>query len=364
MSISPTRQQLLSASCGFVLALCALLISGCGGGKSNKPDTTGDDQPGDAAADSGADAKPAKAEKGKKKGSKGTHIGEIPKDAWPEVWLKDPLAVAAESGTVGGSAPEAKVTADATPPAEAVKSVSKEPESKGGASDWATVISSDALADETKSVKNTLTANLADVGRYNSKYKELRIDAAVLTVLAGVAGSLPDAPSWKKNAKHIRDLASQVSGESKANGDKFYKKVKEAYDKLEALLSGNNPPGLEDAAEEVKFSEVANRYYLMERMKRSHTFLKTEVNSEAIFKKQSAKVAQEGAILSLLGKVIATPDYPDADADEYKGYAETVSQSGRDMGEAVKKEDFKAYTEALDRCYKACSKCHEVFKNG
>jgi|GEM_PF-1214616 len=368
MSIPSIRLKSVSAStwCGLSLAISVLLVSGCGG-KSGKHESSSDDSPGEAAADSdaGADSKPQKLEKSKKSGSKGGHIGEIPKDAWPEVWLKNPLAVVAESGSSAEpAAPATEVASAAKPVEEPAKAApGKGPEAKGSASNWAAVISGEALADETKNIKNSLTPNLQDVGRYNSKYKELRIDAAVLTVLAAVAPSLPDAPSWKKNAKFIRDTSSQVATESKANGDKFYKKVREAYDKLDALLSGNNPPGLEDSPEEIKFSEVANRYYLMERMKRASNYLKTEINSKELLKKQSAKVAQEGAILSLLGKVIATPDYPDADADEYKGYAESVSQSGRDVIEAVKNDDFKAYTDALDKCFKACAKCHEVFKN-
>jgi len=369
MSIPRIRLRYLSLWVGLSLAISVLLVSGCGG-KSGKRESASEDSPGEASAesDAGADSKPQKEEKTRNKGAKGGHIGEIPRDAWPEVWLKNPLAVVAESGSSAEPAAPTEVAGNTKPAEEPVKSTTgnasaNAAETKAGSSNWAAVISGEALADEAKNIKNSLTPALQDVGRYNAKYKELRVDAAVLTVLAGVAPAIPDAPSWKKNAKFVRDTSSQVATESKANGDKFYKKVREAYDKLDALLSGNNPPGLEDTPEEVKFSEVANRYYLMERMKRGSNWLKTEINSKELFKKQSARIAQEGAILSLLGRVIATPDYPDADADEYKGYAETVSQSGRDVNEAVKNDDFKAYTDALDRCLKACNKCHEVFKN-
>jgi hypothetical protein len=348
-----------------------LFFSGCGD-KSGARKTVGEELPGETEADSdsGAESKPRKRERGKRKGATGDHIGEIRKDAWPEIWFKDPLAIAAESGTVPGAAQAAYTTAETKPaasqsPAESVKSdAGKDAEAKGGATQWAAIISGEALADETKSIKNSLTPNLQDVGRYNSKWKEVRIDASTLAVVAGVARDVPDAPSWKQNAKYIRDVSSQVAGESKANGEQFYRKAREAYDKLEALLSGSKPPGLEESADTIKFSEVANRPFLMKRMERGFNWMKSEVNNEALFKKNSGRVAHEGAILSLLGKVIATPDYGDHDDPGYIESAETVSQSGRDIDEAVKKEDFKAYIEALDRCYKACSKCHEVFKNG
>jgi hypothetical protein len=101
----------------------------------------------------------------------------------------------------------------------------------------------------------------------------------------------------------------------------------------------------------------------MERMKRAYEWMKSNVNTEPIFKKESAKVGHEAAILAFLAKVIATPDYGDADVDEYRGYADIVTKSGLDIEKAVKEQDFKAYSAALDRCYKACSDCHQNFKN-
>jgi hypothetical protein len=101
----------------------------------------------------------------------------------------------------------------------------------------------------------------------------------------------------------------------------------------------------------------------MLRMQRISNWMKSDVNTEAIFKKEGARLTQEGSVLALLGKVIATPDYGDHDIDEYKDYAEAISQSGRNVAGAVKDGDFKAYTTALDSCLKACNKCHEQFKN-
>ena len=66
--------------------------------------------------------------------------------------------------------------------------------------------------------------------------------------------------------------------------------------------------------------------------------------------------------MALLAKIIETPDYPDADIDEFRQYADSLSQAGRDIGEAVKNQDFKAYTDALDRGLKACNDCHQQFK--
>lgn len=353
-----------------LVSVAVLILAGCGSGKSTKRETVADEPAGTAVAESGhsggtvgKETKPAG--KKKKPGStSGGHIGEIPIDVWPEVWLKQPLAVVGETGSTGATdVADSANSKPVDPPTAVTKPPAATEGDAAGSSDWLALISGETLGDETKALKNSLTQKMQDVGRYNSTYKELRIDATVLSALAAVAIELPEGPSWKKNAKYIRDVSSQVSGESKANGDKFYKKAKEAYDKLEALLAGSKPPDVEESADKVKFSEFVNRYYVMERLKRTSNWMKTEINSEAVFKKQGAKVSQEGAILAVLGKVIATPDYPDADIDEYKNFSGIVSHSGHEIAEAVKNDDFKAYTAALDRCLKACNQCHEQFKN-
>ncbi len=161
--------------------------------------------------------------------------------------------------------------ANSTTPTEVAANTGKAatPAPKAGAADWPSLITGEVLADESKAIKNKLTQQLQDVGWYDRTYKEMRVDATVLVVLAAIAPDVPDTPGWKTNAKFIRDVASEVAAESKANGPKFHKKAKEAYDKLDALLGGSKPPDVGDAADHVNFSEVADRRYLMKRMERT-----------------------------------------------------------------------------------------------
>jgi hypothetical protein len=357
--------------CVLALFMSAVLLSSCGD-KSGKRESAAvaqsDDDSADSESNPAASSKTPEKVKGKKSAGKGGRIGEIPLDAWPEVWFEQPLSVAAASGPAAVSAatdvaPDARPVDGKTPVESVRPAAARDAETTSGLGAWASLISGEELADEAKAIKNSLTPNLQDVGRYNSKWKDVQVDATMLTVLAGIARDVPESPSWKQHAKYIRDAASQIASESKANGPKFYQKAREAYDKLNDLLSGNKPAGLEESADDVKFSEVANRPFLMKRMDRGSNWMKTEINTESLFKKNSARVAHEAAILSLLGKVIATADYGDHDDPEYVKSAEELSQSGRDIDEAVKKEDFKAYTDALDRGRKACAKCHEAFKN-
>ncbi|MBS0261576.1 MAG: hypothetical protein JSS02_06420 [Planctomycetes bacterium] len=372
MQLTVTR-PLISVSCGLACGLALSLVgfSGCSSGTTDKPETAARDSAAEPADDQEeAPAKPKKSGTGRKsgKGGDGAHIGEIPKDVWPDVWLKQPLSVLAESGAAAGANPAPAAMPDAGQPSAAAPStpttVEKPAESaKAGAIDWKSLINGEVLADETKSLKNKLTAQLQDKGRYDSTYKQLRVDAAVMAVMAAIAPDVPDSPSWKTNAKFVRDTASTVAAESKNNGPQFYKKAKDAYDKLESLLSGSKPPDVADAAEHVNFSEIADRRYLMLRMERIKNWMKSDINAESIFKKEAAKVTQEASVLAVLARVITTPDYDSHDADDYKNFAHTISQSALGIVTAAKDNDFKAYTGLLDTYDKACLKCHDIYKN-
>jgi hypothetical protein len=329
-----------------------------------------DDQAPAAASDPGAGVptkEPRPAARKKKSGKlQGAHIGEIPLDAWPEVWLKDPLSVAAEKAPAGGAAAATTGTQISTiTPAESPQKSGPDAGTvtKTAGTDWAAMISGEALADEAKAARSSLTDKLQSVGKYSGNYKALRVDATVLSALAGVAIDHPEAPSWKRNARYIRDVSAEVARASSANGEKFYKPAREAFDKLDALFSGSKPAGLEDAAERVAFSEVVKRNYLMERMQRAYDWMKSTANSEANFRKEAAKVGHEGAMLALLGTIAEAPGYDSADDDEYRKYAAAVTKSGLDIEAAVKDQDFKAFAAALDRCYKACTECHQNFRN-
>ena len=360
------QRALLNA---VALFLAMALLTGCGG-SSGKPDTArGGQSSAGAAAD---DQEPVKERRVARKKKQPGKIGDIPIDAWPEVWFKEPLAVAAEKGpgqaaparTEGDGGAAVAQTPNTTAPSQPTESAAPKETARPADSNWAAIISGEDILDETKSIRNSLNQKLQDVGRFSSTYKELRVDATVLTALAGVAIEHPDAPSWKPHAKYIRDVSSEVARASTANGEKFFKPARKAYDKLDALFSGSVPPDVEDAAEKVKFSEVANRYYLMLRLRKIADWMKSEINSEAAFKKDGARLSHEAAMLALIAKVIEAPDYNDADLEEYRGYAEAVSRAGLDIGQAVKNGDFNAFTTALDACNKSCNKCHMQFKDG
>ncbi len=365
-----TRQAFLVA--GSVGLLC--LITGCAKKDSSAASSGGGaesvESPG---AHSGEHKSAASRAGGEKKAPKSPEVGGIPLDVWPQVWLKDPLAIAAEKGPAqvavvdtAKTAPPSGKAATPTPPPAAPEP--EKPAAKAaGSDDWKSLISGEAIAEETKKIRSRLADSLQTVTKYNGNYKDnnnIRMDGAVLAALAEIMTAHPDDVSWKKWAKDVRTAASEVSKLAKGLGQPSYEPTRKMFENLDGLLSGNKPAGLEESAPTVPFSEVANRLYLMKRMEKAFDGIKSNINGEDAFKKQAAMILQEESVLAVLTRVIGSPGYGSTDEAEYQGFVSAMIQSNRDVIEAVKNEDFKAFNDAMSRGKKACDDCHRDYRFG
>lgn len=299
-----------------------------------------------------------------KKPSDPSLVGEIPKEDWSQVFFEHPLQVASEGGPLAlPRARAAETGVGANPGNPATKVERSGPDTPARSGDWASLISGEDLADEVKAVKASLGDKLQSIGKYNGNYKDVKYDAATLAVLATIAIEHPDAPGWKPLARYVRDVSAEIARSAVGLGEKSYKPARAAWDKLDALLAGSKPPGLEETTDTRPISEVVKRGPLMYRMERAFNWMKLTVNTEAAFKKEGAKVRHEGAVLAALARAIADKGYSDADIDEYGAYSRQLSQSGLEVIEAAKDGSFRAYTQALDKGGKACAECHLNFKN-
>ena len=375
----------------FTLLLCGLacagfLMTGCGGGDV-ATDEEEEEESEEEVADAGEEgegedeeyeeeevtpvkrkSKPETPKEKPKPKRKGPMIGDIPLD----VWDPSTVAVAGNRTPTGGgnntpapAAPkEAPAKGGGDMPAEKPAEKPAAAASSGGGDDWKSVISNDTIVDETKKIKARLTDSLQNVGKYNGNYKDgISVDGAVMATLAGIVIANPEVSvTWKGDAPHVRDVASEVSKKAKGLGQASFDPTKQEWDKLEALLSGNKPPGLSDAAPVIPFSEVAGRGPIMKRMEKAFQWMKSNIASEENMKKSAEQITNEASILAALAKVVATPGYNSADEDEYKGYVNEMIKANLDVLQAIKNEDFKAFTEANSRSQKACNDCHQDYR--
>ena len=283
------------------------------------------------------------------------------------MFFEDPLAVAAEGAPIERRESPDGRRSDHSAPTDAGAEPIVETHPKGGPTEtpgiWERLISGEDLAGETLAIRASLADKLQSIGKYNGNYKQARYDAATLAALAVIAGEHSEAPGWRTESRYIRDVSAQIARLAVGPGDRNFKPTRAAYDQLELLLSGRPPPGLQETAEKIPVSELVTRTPLMYRMERTFNWMKTTVNTEQQFKRESSKLAHEGAVLATLARVIAEAGYPDADVDEYQSYSLVLSDSGLGVIEAVKDGNFAAYRAALDGGGKACAECHLSFKN-
>jgi cytochrome c556 len=368
--------------CVVIAAILSACAWGCGGGaapdkaEGTSSETAAAPKPAastevaeadksaqDEASDSADGNKPSP----KKKAPKGPEIDGIPLDV---VWYDDPLGVAADSTAVGGPPAVAATSkpsmgggaASAPAPTPDEPAPAAQASATGG---WQDLISGELIAAETKKIKNRLTDSLSTVGKYNGNYKEvIQVDAAVLSALAQVLQQHPDSLTWKADAPSVRDLAAELGKKAKGLGQASYDPSKEVFDKLDGVLGGNKPPGLEESPPQLPFGEFASRMGLMKRMQKSFDFMKSNIQNEATFKKEAETIQHESALLATLTKVTGAKEYPGGDEEEYQQFIKDLVAASQAVNAASKGESFSGFQDSISQVQKLCDNCHQAYRFG
>lgn len=358
---------------GFVFG--AALVAGCGGSKkatTANGESVGSDSGGESEepAEDGTSQSAKVATTPKKKGSpqaKRPMVGDIPLD----VWLDDPLAVASAKGNVPKANPAATTQVATTPPPTTTteKPTTTEgsaPPAAAGGGEWASLMSSEVLADEVKQIRLRMNQALAQVTLYNGRYKEvIAPDGAELAALAGIVTlTKPDGISWKDNAHLVREFAGQVSSSAKGLGQGPYDATKLAFENVDGLLNGTKPAKIPDGvAATMPFNEIVTTKQVMKRLQRTEDALKA-ASSEALFKKEVESVVREASVLAVMIKVISTEGCASADEEEFQKFAKDTILAAQDMVAAAKSDNYSAFEDGKNRMLKKCSECHLSYRTG
>lgn len=356
------RQQGLAWGLGGCLALS--LVVGC----SRTPTTpaggqAGTDGAGEEGSESaaGASSKSDAGSRGQQvaAASKRPMIGDIPLD----VWLENPIGESKNAGTAApaktGSEKPVETAATKTPmPAEAPAEAPK----PAGGGDWASIISLDDLQEETKKIRLELQDYLSAIGKYNAHYKDdIVADGSVLAALAGIALEHPEKVSWKDNAAHVRDIASDMVKKSKGLGQKPFDETKKEFEKIDGVLSGNPPPDLGEATAGIPFSEVVSRRGLMKRLQTATDGLRANFQTESALMKTPDDAAHMATIVAAIAKVIGTEGYPNADEEDYQKFVTGLMEANVAMAKAAREKDFAAFSDANGKIGKFCGDCHAAY---
>lgn len=346
-----------------VMGLLAVVsVSGCGGGgkpaaqtTSKEPATAKTTSKGKESSSSADDDSPAKstATAGNvRKSSRG-----IPYDAF----FDDPLGEANNSAVIPTVAATTKPANEGTDSGSKPAAEPAKPAAGSGGTSWGNLISMDVIQAETKKVRNDLAAAMKGPGDYNKKCKEIGWDASLLAGLAGITIEHSDAASWKGNAHYVRDFSTDLSNSATGPGKEAYDKSKVAFEKLSAVFDGSIPADAGDVPAKKPFHESADRTGVMQRIQRASEWLRLNINTEAKLKSDVETIQHEAMIVTALGKIIATEGYDSADEAEYQKFASDLIAGGQEAGAAAKDQNFKQFTDAVNKISKSCTDCHPKY---
>lgn len=373
--------SLMSRSLAIRTAVVISIAIGCGpSGVSKSPS----EQP--AAADTAKEARP-KAIPDSGNGANadeaaGSQTPRVVLDAWgdfpKDVFFEDPFAELGngkptQPGPSSNAAPSAaeQVAKDAdivTPPAaDAGEAPANQRATHDAASVvWADLIPAEDLLTETNELRLRLAAELGSLAEYNANYRAIRTDAGVLAVLAGIAAQHEGAIPWKAEATRIRDAAAELGASVKGLGDQPYRAAQTAYTKVRDLMDGKatNDQRSPSPIIDMPWSNVADRSALMRRMKLAQDErIKALTSNEGEFRKNSARIVREAALVAALAQVAST-SYDFCDDEMYQTYIRRLRDQSRQLSQAAREFDFAGAGKLTTANLKTCNDCHAEFRFG
>lgn len=285
-------------------------------------------------------------------------VGDIPYD----VFYDDPLAVASNTTPVGGgsagAATGSSMASGGTSSPPPATTAAAPPAASSGGADWKSLITAEQISDETKRIRNHLTASLQSQGTYNGNMKDLQVDGAVIAALSLIIAEHAEDVSWKPNARYLREFGYQLNQSAVALGRESFSASQSASENIQAVLNGNLPADAGDPPAKVPYSERASRSGVMKRIEKASEWMRANINSESVFDKELDQIRQEAALLAALAKLIADHSYESADEDDYENYAKNLMDGAVEAGAGAAEKSYPKFQSGMNKVQKACAECH------
>lgn len=277
-----------------------------------------------------------------------------------DVFFQDPLAIAANTTRAPGT--ESLVEAKPEMPAPGTPETEADDTPKDAIA-WEEVISADLIHAEMIRIRDRFAPKLDSVANFNSSLLELPPYFAEMSALAIIASQHPEDVPWKKDAKYIRELASEAVSTQLARGQNSFEQVKAPFDKISLLLDGKPAESLPEADEEGDFVLAADFGFLMRRLEIGQNSINTNGSSAAALSKNSEALDQETRVLAALGIVIASEDYGYGEEEAYQGYVTEFRKAALDAAKAAEAKDFEAFDKSTNLMMQNCNNCHQEYRN-
>lgn len=289
---------------------------------------------------------------------------EPPKHAKPPVWSKDVLDVFFPDAreALVGPRPAFAATSETAVASSRPSAVSPtDADTKGGWSQW---ITPDVLEAEIKRQSPELEKLVGSASVFNGGgYENARDVFSLLAVLFAISAEHDQVARWQDSAAGLRDLFGRAGFNSKVGTDQTFREAASRSADLAELIRGGRP-STPTATADAGWLAVADRPPLMRRMELAQQErLSKWLANENLFVDHAEDVSHEAQILAALADVITREGYEYTDDDTFVGYAKELRDAVGELHQATEQENYEQARAALGRATKACSACHEGYRN-
>ena len=223
---------------------------------------------------------------------------------------------------------------------------------------WSALISEGTLTDEIKDVKAVLAAATARPSDFKGGgYDRAREGFSVVALAFGVIAAYDQDIRWKKDAATARDLFARVGVNCKVGTDQSHAESKARLEDLGAVLDGGRPESKADRDEDFRWSQVAARPALMNRLETAEHVIAAGMASRGDFDRAIDRIRHDAEIVAMIGEAIQQPDFEYHDDDSYRGYAGAMRDAAARIREACEKKDYEAARAAASELKKSCDAC-------
>ncbi len=229
---------------------------------------------------------------------------------------------------------------------------------------WSQLIAADVIEDEVKQISRRLSTEIDKPGPFKGgDFKKARTSLSTLAFLFGMTAEYDAEIRWKAEAAGLRDRFARAGFNCKVGTDQSYEQAKARRAELEDLIRGDRPSAT-PAKSDLSWFEIADRTPLMQRLEAAvDGKISPAMAGAGDFRRQRSTLTHEAQIVAAIAQVIAADGYDYADDEIYLEYAERLQEAARQLGEAAEKRDYPAAREAAGEMNKACSECHEDYRN-
>jgi len=229
---------------------------------------------------------------------------------------------------------------------------------------WSKIVSEETLTDEIKDRKADVAAAVANPSDFKGGgYDRAREAFSSIALAFGVIAAYDQDIRWKKDAATARDLFARVGVNCKVGTDQSYAESKARLEDLGAMLDGGRPESKADRDEDFRWSQVAARPALMNRLETAEHLIGAGMASRGDFDRAIDRIRHDAEIVAMIGEAIQQPDFEYHDDDSFRGYAAAMRDAAGKVREACGKKDYEAARAAASDLKKSCDACHGDYRS-